>query len=226
MNSSSNHTATHLLHQALRNILGLHVEQKGSLVNSDYLRFDFSYNKKLESNQILEVENFVNDRINESLELEENREENYDNAIKNGVVALFGEKYGDKVRSIKFGDSYELCGGTYVKNTLSLRVFKILSEGSVASGIRRIEAISGHTAIESLRKNSMELSKIGQLTSSKSNIFESVKSFFSTLVKKSSNDIFSLLFQTLSINTGNLFLRVGISASPACSQEHICPPMI
>jgi alanyl-tRNA synthetase len=176
MNSSSNHTATHLLHQALRNILGLHVEQKGSLVNSDYLRFDFSYNKKLESNQILEVENFVNDRINESLELEENREESYDNAIKNGVVALFGEKYGDKVRSIKFGDSYELCGGTHVKNTLSLRVFKILSEGSVASGIRRIEAISGHTAIESLRKNSMELSKIGQLTSSKSNIFESVKS--------------------------------------------------
>ena len=176
MNSSSNHTATHLLHQALRNILGLHVEQKGSLVNSDYLRFDFSYNKKLESNQILEVENFVNNRINESLELEENRKENYDNAIKKGVVALFGEKYGDKVRSIKFGDSYELCGGTHVKNTLSLRVFKILSEGSVASGIRRIEAISGYNAVEFLRKNSIELSKIGQLTSSKSNIFEGVKS--------------------------------------------------
>ena len=150
MNSSSNHTATHLLHQALRNILGLHVEQKGSLVNSDYLRFDFSYNKKLESNQILEVENFVNDRINESLELEENREESYDNAIKNGVVALFGEKYGDKVRSIKFGDSYELCGGTHAKNTLSLRVFKILSEGSVASGIRSIEAIAGAKALDYL----------------------------------------------------------------------------
>ena len=176
MNSSSNHTATHLLHQALRNILGFHVEQKGSLVNSDYLRFDFSYNKKLESNQILEVENFVNERINESLVLEENREENYNTAIKNGVVALFGEKYGDKVRSIKFGNSYELCGGTHVKNTLSLRVFKILSEGSVASGIRRIEAVSGYTAIESLRNNSMELLKIGQLTSTKSNIFETVQS--------------------------------------------------
>lgn len=97
MNSSSNHTATHLLHQALRNILGLHVEQKGSLVNSDYLRFDFSYNKKLESNQILEVENFVNDRINESLELEENREENYDNAIKNGVVALLEKNMETKL---------------------------------------------------------------------------------------------------------------------------------
>ena len=152
MNSSSNHTATHLLHQALRNILGLHVEQKGSLVNSDYLRFDFSYNKKLESNQILEVENFVNNRINESLELEENRKKVMIMLLRKVLLHLFGEKYGDKVRSIKFGDSYELCGGTHVKNTLSLRVFKILSEGSVASGIRRIEAISGYTAIEFLRK--------------------------------------------------------------------------
>ena len=173
-NSSSNHTATHLLHQALRKVLGNHVEQRGSLVNDKYLRFDFSHFKKIETSDLLLIQNFVNDRINESIKLEENREENYKTAINNGVVALFGEKYGDKVRSIKFGNSYELCGGTHVQNTLSLRVFKIISEGSVSSGIRRIEAISGLSAIETLLDRSEELDSIGQLVSSKTNIFESV----------------------------------------------------
>jgi len=173
-NSSSNHTATHLLHQALKKVLGKHVEQRGSLVNDKYLRFDFSHFKKIESSDLLLIQNFVNDRINESIKLEENRGENYKTAINNGVVALFGEKYGDKVRSIKFGDSYELCGGTHVQNTLLLRVFKIISEGSVSSGIRRIEAISGTSAIENLLNRSDELDSIGQLVSSKSNIFESV----------------------------------------------------
>ena len=173
-NSSSNHTATHLLHQALRKVLGNHVEQRGSLVNDKYLRFDFSHFKKIETSDLLLIQNFVNDRINESIKLEENREENYKTAINNGVVALFGEKYGDKVRSIKFGNSYELCGGTHVQNTLSLRVFKIISEGSVSSGIRRIEAISGPSAIETLLDRSQELDSIGQLVSSKTNILESV----------------------------------------------------
>ncbi len=173
-NSSSNHTATHLLHQALRKVLGNHVEQRGSLVNDKYLRFDFSHFKKIETSDLLLIQNFVNDRINESIKLEENREENYETAINNGVVALFGEKYGDKVRSIKFGNSYELCGGTHVQNTLLLRVFKIISEGSVSSGIRRIEAISGLSAIETLLDRSEELDSIGQLVSSKTNIFESV----------------------------------------------------
>ena len=173
-NSSSNHTATHLLHQALKKVLGKHVEQRGSLVNDKYLRFDFSHFKKIESSDLLLIQNFVNDRINESIKLEENRDENYKTAINNGVVALFGEKYGDKVRSIKFGDSYELCGGTHVQNTLLLRVFKIISEGSVSSGIRRIEAISGTSAIENLLNRSDELDSIGHLVSSKSNIFESV----------------------------------------------------
>ena len=99
-NSSSNHTATHLLYQALRKVLGNHVEQRGSLVNDKYLRFDFSHFKKIETSDLLLIQNFVNDRINESIKLEENREENYKTAINNGVVALFGEKYGDKVRSI------------------------------------------------------------------------------------------------------------------------------
>ena len=171
-NTSSNHTATHLLHQALRKVLGNHVEQRGSLVNDKYLRFDFSHFKKIETSDLLLIQNFVNDRINESIKLEENREENYKTAINNGVVALFGEKYGDKVRSIKFGNSYELCGGTHVQNTLLLRVFKIISEGSVSSGIRRIEAISGPSAIETLLNRSEELDSIGQLVSSKTNIFE------------------------------------------------------
>ena len=173
-NSSSNHTATHLLHQALKKVLGKHVEQRGSLVNDKYLRFDFSHFKKIETSDLLLIQNFVNDRINESMKREENRDENDKTAIKNGVGALFGEKYGDKVRSIKFGDSYELCGGTHVQNTLLLRVFKIISEGSVSSGIRRIEAISGTSAIETLLNRSEELDSIGQLVSSKSNIFESV----------------------------------------------------
>ena len=173
-NSSSNHTATHLLHQALRKVLGNHVEQRGSLVNDKYLRFDFSHFKKIETSDLLLIQKIVNDRINESIKLEENREENYKTAINNGVVALFGEKYGDKVRSIKFGNSYELCGGTHVQNTLLLRVFKIISEGSVSSGIRRIEAISGLSAIETLLDRSEELDSIGQLVSSKTNILESV----------------------------------------------------
>ena len=124
---SSNHTATHLLHQALREILGSHVEQKGSMVSDKYLRFDFSHFKKIEQNILNEIEEFVNNKIDESIELIENRNQKYDEAIKDGVVALFGEKYGKVVRSIKFGNSYELCGGTHVQNTIQLRNFVILS---------------------------------------------------------------------------------------------------
>ena len=123
---SSNHTATHLLHQALREILGSHVEQKGSMVSDKYLRFDFSHFKKIDQNILNEIEEFVNNKIDESIELIENRDQNYDEAIKDGVVALFGEKYGKVVRSIKFGNSYELCGGTHVQNTIQLRNFVIL----------------------------------------------------------------------------------------------------
>lgn len=144
--TASNHTATHLLHQALRNILGAHVEQKGSMVHSRNLRFDFSHFSKVTEEQLREVEDFVNARIREGIALEERRGIPYTQAIEEGAIALFGEKYGDAVRAIKFGKSMELCGGTHVENTNEVWHFIITSEGAVASGIRRIEAITGDAA--------------------------------------------------------------------------------
>ncbi len=137
-----NHTATHLLHQALRAILGEHVTQKGSAVHSKYLRFDFSHFSKLTPKEIQEVEDFVNARIRGKLALEEFRSIPIKKAIEQGAMALFGEKYGDAVRMIQFGNSKELCGGTHVKNTNEIWHFKITQETAVASGIRRIEAIT------------------------------------------------------------------------------------
>ena len=144
--TAANHTATHLLHQALRNILGEHVEQKGSMVHSGNLRFDFSHFSKVTDEQLREVEDFVNARIREGIALEERRNIPYQQAIDEGAIALFGEKYGDAVRAIKFGKSMELCGGTHVPNTSDVWHFIITSEGAVASGIRRIEAITGDKA--------------------------------------------------------------------------------
>ena len=141
--TSKNHSATHLMHQALRSILGTHVEQKGSLVNPERLRFDFSHFAKVTDEEIKQVEDFVNARIEDQLPLIERRNIPIQQALDEGAMALFGEKYGDSVRAIKFGQSMELCGGIHVKNTAEIWHFKIVSEGAVAAGIRRIEAITG-----------------------------------------------------------------------------------
>lgn len=166
-NSQANHSVTHLLHEALREVLGTHVEQKGSYVGPDYLRFDFSHFNKMTEEELALVEEKVNHKIKESIALQEFRSIPIQEALDKGAMALFGEKYGDSVRMIQFGSSKELCGGTHVKNTIEIGHFKITSEGSAAAGIRRIEAISGDKSEEYFKNLENQIHELSQLLKSK-----------------------------------------------------------
>ena len=174
--TASNHTATHLLHQALREILGKHVEQKGSLVQPNYLRFDFSHFSKMTPEELEDVENFVNARIDGHLPLQESRNVPMEEAISQGAMALFGEKYGDAVRTIRFGKSIELCGGTHVKNTSEIWYFKIVSESAVASGIRRIEAITRDAVKAHFTETNKQFSEVKALLNNAQDPIKSLKS--------------------------------------------------
>ncbi|RZJ54112.1 MAG: alanine--tRNA ligase, partial [Flavobacterium sp.] len=174
--SQSNHTATHLLHQALRSILGTHVEQKGSYVGPSRLRFDFSHFAKVTDDQLQEIESFVNARIQDNLPLIERRDIPFKQAVEEGAMALFGEKYGDSVRAIKFGESMELCGGTHVKNTADIWYFKIASEGAVAAGIRRIEAITNEAVKAHFAQQEKALEDINGLLKNPQDILKAVVS--------------------------------------------------
>ena len=172
---SNNHTATHLLHQALREILGKHVEQKGSLVNDEYLRFDFSHFEKVSEDQLLKIEALVNKRIRMNIPLEEKRSMPLSKAKELGAMMLFGEKYGDVVRVIKFGESIELCGGIHVPTTSHIGNFKIISESSIAAGVRRVEAVTSLSADKYYNDQLEIVKKISQLLKSPDNPVKAIK---------------------------------------------------
>ena len=174
--TSKNHSATHLMHLALRTILGTHVEQKGSLVNPNYLRFDFSHFSKVSEEELRQVEASVNAQIEAQLQLQEHRNIPIKEALEKGAMALFGEKYGDSVRMIEFGDSKELCGGIHVKNTAEIWHFKIISEGAVAAGIRRIEAITGDAVKNFYLNQENTLAEIKETLKNPQDVLKSVTS--------------------------------------------------
>ena len=173
--TEKNHSATHLLQNVLRSKIGDHLEQRGSLVNENYLRFDFSHFQKLTEEEIIAIEKAVNEKIRENIALDEKRELPLSAAKELGAMALFGEKYGDVVRVIKFDDSIEFCGGTHVAATGEIGLFKIISESSIASGVRRIEALTGKKALEYFNGKEKELDNIQELLKAPSKTIEAVQ---------------------------------------------------
>src|SRR6056300_1413871 len=227
--TSKNHTATHLLHQALRSILGTHVEQKGSAVHSKYLRFDFSHFSKVTTEQLKEIEEYVNARIDGHIPLEEHRNRPLAQAQADGAMALFGEKYGDTVRSIRFGHSIELCGGTHVKNTGDIWQFKITGESAVASGIRRIEAITSDAVKEYYLKTDQTLQQVlSQLQINSDPVtaiqklqeeYGQLKASLAVLQKEKAGDIGKSLAASFEEINGVRFLAVEVSLDAAAMKD-------
>ncbi|MBC7745990.1 MAG: alanine--tRNA ligase [Flavobacterium sp.] len=188
LSTQNNHSATHLLHAALRQVLGAHVNQKGSLVNERHLRFDFSHFNKINSVDLEKIERIVNQKIRENITKKEERNVSYQEALQSGVTALFGEKYGDYVRVITFGDHFskELCGGTHVNATGELGFFKIISESAVAAGVRRIEAITGEKAENYISKQLQSFASLNEIFNNPADINKSVKNLLeeNNLLKK------------------------------------------
>ncbi|MBK0379116.1 alanine--tRNA ligase [Mucilaginibacter segetis] len=186
--TENNHSATHLLHAALKQVLGTHVNQKGSLVSADYLRFDFSHFAKVSDEELLQIEAIVNGKIRENVALKEERNVPYDVAISSGVTALFGEKYGDHVRVITFDETFskELCGGTHVKATGQIGYFKIVTESAVAAGVRRIEAISGIAAELYINEQARLVQQVKELLKNPKDVTKSIESLLdeNTRLKK------------------------------------------
>ncbi|GAB2696807.1 alanine--tRNA ligase [Mucilaginibacter koreensis] len=186
--TENNHSATHLLHAAMKQVLGSHVNQKGSLVNADYLRFDFSHFAKVTEAELAQIEAIVNQKIRENVNLVEQRNVPYQEAISSGVTALFGEKYGDYVRVITFDETFskELCGGTHVKATGQIGYFKIVAESAVAAGVRRIEAITGAAAERFINEQNQLVQQLKELLKNPKDISKSIESLLeeNTRLKK------------------------------------------
>ena len=222
--TSRNHSATHLMHQALRSILGTHVEQKGSLVNSNYLRFDFSRFAKMTEAELQQVEDFVNARIQEQLPLIERRNIPFAQAVSEGAMALFGEKYGDEVRAIKFGESMELCGGIHVNNTAEIWHFKIVSEGAVAAGIRRIEAITSDAVKAHFASFENTLNEVKEVLKNPQDILKAVHSLqeengklskqIEALMKDKVKNIKAILSSEIKTVNGVQFLAKQVDLDP------------
>ncbi len=172
-----NHSSTHLLHAALRNVLGTHVTQKGSLVNEDYLRFDFSHFQKLSASEMLRIEQLVNEKIRQNIALEETRHLPIEDARKAGAMMLFGEKYGEDVRMITFDPVYsrELCGGCHVDSTGEIGYFKLIGDSAIAAGIRRIEAVTAVKSDEFMRNQIEQLSEVRQLLNNPPNLIQQLQ---------------------------------------------------
>jgi alanyl-tRNA synthetase len=227
--TSSNHSATHLLHQGLRKILGTHIEQKGSMVRNASLRFDFSHFSKVTDEELIEVENFVNARIRESLPLVEKRAIPKEQALEDGAIALFGEKYGDLVRTIKFGDSVELCGGTHVANTSDIWHFKIVSEAAVAAGIRRIEAITSEAAKEYFESQAVSLSEIKEALKNAQDPVKAIQALqdenmqlkkqLETLLKDKAKNMKGDLAKELQVINGVQFLAKQVDLNPEGAKD-------